>query len=161
MMPEFKNIRIKMKGGKSRMQRVMVLASGKYKFVKNLGSKTRKSTRKSVKRTVTKRRTKTLGKRRRKRASRKFTIPIAPIAGIIAAPAVRAGINAAVAGDWDGVMHEASKFVGFADGKFDAFALASNVGPILVGLMVHKFVGGSPLNLNRMLASANVPIVRI
>lgn len=35
-MPRFKNIRIKMKGGKTRLQRVMVLPSGKYKFVKNL-----------------------------------------------------------------------------------------------------------------------------
>ncbi len=35
-MPTFKNIRIKMKNGKSRLQRVQVLASGKYKFVKNL-----------------------------------------------------------------------------------------------------------------------------
>jgi len=35
----FKNIRIKMKGGKSRTQRVKVLASGKYKFVKNIGRK--------------------------------------------------------------------------------------------------------------------------
>jgi len=35
-MPTFKNIRIKMKNGKTRLQRVQVLASGKYKFVKNL-----------------------------------------------------------------------------------------------------------------------------
>ena len=35
----FKNIRIKMKNGKSRTQRVQVLASGKYKFVKNIGRK--------------------------------------------------------------------------------------------------------------------------
>ena len=35
-MPTFKNIRIKMRGGKTRLQRVQVLASGKYKFVKNL-----------------------------------------------------------------------------------------------------------------------------
>lgn len=44
----FKNIRIKMKSGKSRMQRVQVLASGKYKFVKNIkssrSSKSKKST---------------------------------------------------------------------------------------------------------------------
>lgn len=49
----FKNIRIKMKGGKSRMQRVKVLASGKYKFVKNIkkssSSKPKKSTPKSKK----------------------------------------------------------------------------------------------------------------
>jgi len=98
---------------------------------------------------------------KKKRRARKFTIPIAPIAGIVAAPAVQAGIKNAIAGDWDGVMFEAGKFVGFTDGKFDAFALASNIGPILVGLAVHKFVGGPPLNLNRMLASANVPILRI
>ena len=30
-----KNIRIKMKGGKTRLQRVKVLKSGKYKFIKN------------------------------------------------------------------------------------------------------------------------------
>jgi len=35
-MPTYKNIRIKMKNGKTRLQRVQVLASGKYRFVKNL-----------------------------------------------------------------------------------------------------------------------------
>jgi len=35
----FKNIRVKKKGGGSRLQRVKVLASGKYKFVKNIGRK--------------------------------------------------------------------------------------------------------------------------
>jgi len=35
-MPTFKNIRIPMRNGKTRLQRVQVLASGKYKFVKNL-----------------------------------------------------------------------------------------------------------------------------
>ena len=35
-MPTFKNIQIKKRGGGTRLQRVQVLASGKYKFVKNL-----------------------------------------------------------------------------------------------------------------------------
>lgn len=35
-MPTFKNIRITMKNDKTRLQRVQVLASGKYKFVKNI-----------------------------------------------------------------------------------------------------------------------------
>jgi len=35
-MANFKNIRMKKPGGGSRMQRVKVLASGKYRFVKNL-----------------------------------------------------------------------------------------------------------------------------
>jgi len=42
-MTTYKNIRIKMKGGKSRLQRVKVLASGKYKFVKNLAKRALKS----------------------------------------------------------------------------------------------------------------------
>ncbi|MBA7646663.1 hypothetical protein ES703_54429 [subsurface metagenome] len=47
-MPTFKNIRIKMKNGKSRLQRVQVLASGKYKFVKNLAKSRSTSTPKKV-----------------------------------------------------------------------------------------------------------------
>lgn len=35
-MTKFRNVRVKMKGGKSRIQRAMILASGKLKFVKNL-----------------------------------------------------------------------------------------------------------------------------
>lgn len=48
----FKNIRIKMKNGKSRLQRVQVLKNGKYKFVKNTGS-TRKTPSKARKRSRT------------------------------------------------------------------------------------------------------------
>ena len=62
----FKNIRIKMKSGKSRTQRVKVLASGKYKFVKNLTSKVRKS-KKRRKKSNPKRRRRYLGRRRKKR----------------------------------------------------------------------------------------------
>jgi hypothetical protein len=44
-MPKYRNIRVKTKGGKSRIQRAMVLASGKLRFVKNThrASKPRKS----------------------------------------------------------------------------------------------------------------------
>lgn len=59
-MSKFKNIRVKMRGGKSRLQRVQVLASGKYKFVKNIGRRvksrvtrrTRRTRRSNVKRRV-------------------------------------------------------------------------------------------------------------
>ena len=44
-MPKYKTIRIKKAGGGTRLQKVQVLASGKYKFVKN-STKRRKSTRK-------------------------------------------------------------------------------------------------------------------
>jgi len=42
-MPKFKNITIKKKGGGKRTQRVQVLSSGKYKFVKNK-TKTKRKT---------------------------------------------------------------------------------------------------------------------
>jgi len=42
-MPTYKNIRIKKRGGGTRLQRVQVLASGKYKFVKNLTKGKRKT----------------------------------------------------------------------------------------------------------------------
>lgn len=159
-MPKFKNITIKKKGGGTRKQRVKVLKSGKYKFVKNLGSRVKKYTKRSKKNNP-KRRTRKLGRRKNKRRSRKFTIPLAPICGILAAPAIQAGAKAALAGDVDGVIYEAGKFVGFTGDRFDAFALGSNILPIMIGILVHKFVGGAPLNVNRMLAAANVPIVRI
>lgn len=50
-MPTYKNITVKMKNGRSRKQRVQVLASGKYKFVKNLvGRSSSRSSRSSPKR---------------------------------------------------------------------------------------------------------------
>lgn len=99
--------------------------------------------------------------KKKKRGPRKFTIPLAPIAGIIAAPAVREMAEKAMLGHIDGVMVAAGKFVGIKDGKFDIGELGNNIIPIIVGCAVHKFVGGPPLNLNRMLAAANVPVIRI
>jgi len=68
-MPQFKNIRVKMKGGKSRMQRVKVLASGKYRFVKNIRRRVTRRSKSRSTRTKTKiRRTKRMVRRyRRKR----------------------------------------------------------------------------------------------
>lgn len=45
-MAKYKNIRIKKKGGGTRLQRVQVLASGKYKFVKNKKGSTKRSPKK-------------------------------------------------------------------------------------------------------------------
>ena len=157
-MPKFKTIRIKMKGGGSRLQRVQVLASGKYKFVKNKLSRSRKLT-KTVKKI--KRRKTIVAKRKKRRGSRKFTIPIAPIAGMVASPALRSAITDAIAGNYDGALSNLGMIVGYYNGQFDAGKLAQNVGPMILGLLVHKFVGGAPLNLNRMLANAGVPIVRL
>lgn len=62
-MPKFVNVRVKKAGGGHRMQRAMVLASGKYKFVSNRGRST-KARRKKGSKTVAKRRSHAITKRR-------------------------------------------------------------------------------------------------
>jgi len=69
-MPKFKNIRVKMRGGKSRLQRVQVLASGKYKFVKNITTRARRL-RKRVRQATTRSRRSNV-KRRVKRTVRRY-----------------------------------------------------------------------------------------
>jgi len=57
-MPKFRNIRVKMANGKSRIQRAQVLASGKLKFVKNkarTAGRSVKRAHKAIKRRTTKR----------------------------------------------------------------------------------------------------------
>jgi len=63
----FKNIRIKKKGGGSRLQRVKVLASGKYKFVKNL---TKSKSRTTKSKTKTKRRKTNVVRRKKRRGGK-------------------------------------------------------------------------------------------
>ena len=77
-MPKFKNISIRMKSGKKRIQRVQVLANGKFKFVKNKGSSKAKPAKKRVKNTTKRtpvknksktRRTNNMGKRKSSKKS--------------------------------------------------------------------------------------------
>jgi len=64
-MATYKTIRVKMKNGKTRSQRVQVLANGKYKFVKNTSRKS------STKRkTPSRRRKTTVAKRKKSYSSR-------------------------------------------------------------------------------------------
>ncbi|GAG91994.1 unnamed protein product [marine sediment metagenome] len=70
-MPTFKNIRIKKPKGGSRMQRVQVLASGKYKFVKNKGRTSNKRRRTAVRRAAPRRRRTSMVRRRKKQGRRK------------------------------------------------------------------------------------------
>jgi len=74
-MAKFKNITIKKRGGGSRLQRVKVLASGKFKFVKNLRKssssgpkkrgKSNKKSRKQQQRNTTKKRSSSVAKKRK------------------------------------------------------------------------------------------------
>jgi hypothetical protein len=92
-----------------------------------------------------------------------MTIPLAPIIGIISAPAIQGAALAAMQGNFEQAVNFVPALIGIrSDTKaFDAGLLFMNMTPIIIGALVHKFVGGRPLNINGMLAKANVPYVRI
>lgn len=99
--------------------------------------------------------------KKKKRGKRKFTIPIAPIIGL------GVGIAPAVKDLMDGEVEFAMNKLKYSylgltpDNTFKPEALLSGLVPLVLGALVHKFVGGAPLHMNRMLAQANVPIIRI
>ena len=92
---------------------------------------------------------------------RKFTLPMAPIIGLVVgiAPAIQPLMD----GDYEGAVDILKfNYLGIThDNKFNVEGLMKGLLPLIAGGLVHKFVGGAPLNINRMLASAGVPIVRI
>ena len=157
-MAKYKNIRVKKRGGGTRLQRVKVLASGKYKFVKN--PKTRRTTRKtsekprkrSVRRTA----------RRKRRRKRGMTIPLAVVGGLAAGLAEPA--QKLLEGDFEYALALLSRnYTGFrpGTGTWEPAYLRNGMLPLVAGLLVHKFVGGSPLNLNKTLAASGIPFIRI
>jgi len=48
-----------------------------------------------------------------------------------------------------------------SDGSFNPVLMQHGLLPLALGVLVHKFVGGSPLNFNQTLAKAKVPYIRI
>ena len=91
-----------------------------------------------------------------------MTIPMAPIAGL--AVGLAPSIASLLAGDYMGAADGLSwRFTGYnlSTGTFDPNGLKQGMLPLIIGGFVHKFIGGAPLNLNRTLASAGVPYLRI
>lgn len=90
-----------------------------------------------------------------------MTIPLAPIAGV--APLVAGAIEAGLKGDFGGAVQRLKWDVIGVDTQnvFHIDRAISNVTPLIAGLLIHKYVGGSPLNFNRILANARVPFIRI
>ena len=98
--------------------------------------------------------------RKRNRKSRQFTIPLAPIAGLIGGMA--SPIRFALMGNLEGALNEiAYNYIGFypPDMTFDPNRLKRGLLPLILGCAIHKFVGGWPLNVNRYLK--DVPFIRI
>lgn len=112
--------------------------------------------------TKTKRRRKYMPRRKRKIRKKRFTIPLAPVLGLAAGLAEP--IQKAMGGDVQGAINVATHhYTGYSveRGQFEIDGLKHGIVPLIIGLLVHKFVGGAPLNANRMLARAGVPVVRI
>lgn len=106
-----------------------------------------------------------MAKRNRKRSKRKMTLPIAPLAGLAVGmvPAVDVFIKSGGKDLISPIDHLSSVYTGYGifskDWRLDR--LAQGLMPLVGGLLIHKFVGGAPLNLNKSLAQAGVPIIRI
>lgn len=109
--------------------------------------------------------------RKRSRRSGGMTIPLAPIIGLgagLAGGSTWSGGNSVISRLIEGDFTDAMKigayhYLGYDInlGKFEIQGLMTGIMPLVVGALIHKFVGGAPLNVNRMLAAAKVPFVRI
>lgn len=93
--------------------------------------------------------------------SKSFTLPIAPIVGL--AVGLGGPLNMAIAGNIDGAIEQLGlNYTGYSmhAKNWDAMRMQNGLLPLVIGGLVHKFVGGK-LGINKMLASAGVPIIRI
>lgn len=98
---------------------------------------------------------------KKKRKKKSFTLPLAPIVGLMAG--VGPAIQPLIDGNIEGAVNVLKwNYLGLGhDGRFSLEGIKNGLVPLIVGMLIHKFVGGAPLNLNRTLAAANVPIIRI
>jgi len=104
--------------------------------------------------------------RKKKRRSPGFTIPLAPVIGIGAGLVTNdfhgtSPLNEALSGDWHGCFRAlAANYLGYNldNGTWD-ITKAYGLPPLILGVLIHKFVGGRPLNLNRYLR--RIPLIRI
>jgi len=165
-MAKFKNITVKKRGGGTRLQRVQVLASGKYKFVKNPSKRAHKTPNPRPKKARKVRRR--MARRKRSRRSRSLTIPLATVSGALAMigtpnPSGSSILENAFAGDMNGLMYNLRERFTCVDntGAFRFDWIIPHYGPLIFGALISKFVGGAPLNLNRKLAAHKIPFLRI
>lgn len=101
-------------------------------------------------------------KARRKGHKPKFTLPVAALAGF--APLVKGAYDGYQSGGFNGALAEVSVATTGYNPIYHnwnlTWALKRGWLPIIAGIAVHKFVGGR-LGVNKMLARAGVPIIRL
>lgn len=113
-----------------------------------------------AKRTATRRRRNSPVRQTTRRGNR-FTLPVAAILGF-APPFSIAWANFRKGGIDQGARVFARSLTGFdpPTGQWNFSYLREGLLPILLGLGVHKIIGQN-LGINRMLASAGVPVIRL
>jgi len=101
--------------------------------------------------------------KKKTRRRRQMTIPLALVAGAAAGavePVMKLleGAPPTEVASWI-VAH----YTGYESwsGQFNLEQLKHGLLPLIAGAAIHKFVGGAPLNVNRMLGAAGVPLFRI
>lgn len=100
--------------------------------------------------------------KRRRRRSGGMTIPLAPIVGLAAGMIEPATL--ATQGNVTAAFQTLCRnYTGYdpITMKWDHTLALRGLAPLAVGLLVHKYVGGKPLNFNAVLARAKVPIIRL
>ena len=161
-MVKYRNVRVKKRGGGFRIQRARVLASGKLRFVKN--PKTKRSNPSSSKK-KTRKVKRRMARRKRRNRRKSFSIPLAPTLGLVAglAKPIERAIQGRFVGNDSFVDIASHHYLGYIPSRnqLDWGGLKNGLLPLILGAVIHKFVGGHPLNVNRMLAAAGVPLIRI
>lgn len=91
----------------------------------------------------------------------KMTLPISVLAGF-AVPVVRIVDTGMQSGMRAATDLASMAFTGYdpSTGKFNWAMLKWGTGPVIAGILVHKFIGGT-LGVNRALARAGVPVLRL
>lgn len=98
-----------------------------------------------------------------------MTIPLAPVLGLAVGIVTRrpdwgeSPVELIMRGDWNMAFESLKQsYLGIhPNGGWDPNLMAHGTLPLIIGALVHKFVGGAPLNINKMLAAAKVPLIRI
>lgn len=97
--------------------------------------------------------------KRKHRRRRGFELPVAVVAGMLPG-AWRVWEQRS---DLNHITNEAGRvYLGYDSwtGQFGFDAMKWGTVPLILGLLVHKFVGGT-LGVNRMLARARLPVIRL
>ena len=91
-----------------------------------------------------------------------MTVPIAVVGGLLAG--LSTPIENVIAGDYQGAMNNMMlNYAGWDNWNHvpNILGLQRGLLPLLIGGLVHKFVGGKPIGVNAMLARSGVPLIRV